>query len=89
MLLDHTVNNERRQIKIEPKFNKFEAIQLVLNTLNAIDVKGYNNCSAVVGCVQYLNKLKDELANEDEAKRQQIKALMEKIASYEQEDEEA
>ena len=74
---------------MEPKFNKFEAIQLVLNTLNAIDVKGYANCSAVVGCVQYLNKLKDELANEDEAKRQQIKALMEKIASYEQEDEEA
>ena len=74
---------------MEPKFNKFEAIQLVLNTLNAIDVKGYANCSAVAGCVQYLNKLKDELANEDEAKSRQIKALMEKIASYEQEDEEA
>lgn len=74
---------------MEPKFNKFEAIQLVLNTLNTIDVRGYNNCSAVVGCAQYLNKLKDELANEDEAKSRQIQTLMEKIASYEQEEEDA
>lgn len=74
---------------MEPKFNKFEAIQLVLNTLNTIDVRGYNNCSAVVGCTQYLNKLKEELAKEDEAKSRQIQTLMEKIASYEQEEEEA
>lgn len=66
---------------MEPKFNKFEAIQLVLNTLNTIDVKGYNNCTAVVGCVQYLNKLKEELAKEDEAKNRQIETLMITIAN--------
>lgn len=74
---------------MEPKFDKFETIRLVLNIINSIDVKGYNNCSAVVGCTQYLNKLKEELAKEDEAKSRQIQTLMEKIASYEQEDEEA
>lgn len=73
---------------MEPKFNKFEAIQLVLNTLNTIDVKGYNNCTAVVGCVQYLNKLKEELAKEDEAKSRQIETLMKKIADMEETDEE-
>lgn len=73
---------------MEPKFNKFEAIQLVLNTLNTIDVKGYNNCTAVVGCVQYLNKLKEELAKEDEAKSRQIETLMKKIADMEEKDEE-
>lgn len=73
---------------MEPKFNKFEAIQLVLNTLNTIDVKGYGNCTAVVWCVQYLNKLKEELAKEDEAKSRQIQTLMEKIADMEEADEE-
>lgn len=73
---------------MEPKFNKFEAIQLVLNTLNTIDVRGYNNCSAVVGCTQYLNKLKEELAKEDEAKSRQIETLMKKIADMEEADEE-
>lgn len=74
---------------MEPKFNKFEAIQAIINTINTMDIKGYNNCSAVVGCIQYLNKLKEELTKEDEAKSRQIQTLMDKIASYEQEDEEA
>lgn len=73
---------------MEPKFNKFEAIQLVLNTLNTIDVKGYNNCTAVVGCVQYLNKLQEELVKEDKERSQQIEVLMKKIAENEEADEE-
>ena len=70
---------------MEPKFNKYEAIQLVLNTLNAIDVKGYNNCSAVVGCVQYLNKLKDELMKEDKERNHQIDTLMKKFVAEQEE----
>jgi len=72
---------------MEPKFNKFEAIQLVLNTLNTIDVKGYNNCTAVVGCTQYLNRLKEELAREDEERSRQIETLMKKISEQEGTDE--
>ena len=72
---------------MEPKFNKYEAIQAILNTINAMDVKGYNNCSAVVGCTQYLNRLKEELAREDEERSRQIDTLMKKIAELEGTDE--
>lgn len=72
---------------MEPKFNKYDAIQAILNTINAMDVKGYNNCSAVVGCTQYLNRLKEELAREDEERNRQIETLMKKIAELEGTDE--
>lgn len=73
---------------MEPKFNKFEAIQAIINTINTMDIKGYNNCSAVVGCIQYLNKLQEELAKEDKERSQQIEVLMKKIAENEEADEE-
>lgn len=73
---------------MEPKFNKYEAIKAIINTINSIDVKGYNNCSAVVGCTQYLNKLQEELTKEDKERSQQIEVLMKKIAENEEADEE-
>lgn len=73
---------------MEPKFNKYEVIKAIINTINSIDVKGYNNCSAVVGCTQYLNKLQEELTKEDKERSQQIEVLMKKIAENEEADEE-
>lgn len=72
---------------MEPKFNKFEAIKAIINTINAMDVKGYNNCSAVVGCIQYLNKLQEELEMEDQETTRRIETLMKKIAELEGTDE--
>lgn len=73
---------------MEPKFNKYEMIKLIINTINTMDVKGYNNCSAVVGCTQYLNKLQEELTKEDKERSQQIEVLMKKITENEEADEE-
>ena len=73
---------------MEPKFNKYEVIKVIINTINSMDVKGYNNCSAVVGCTQYLNKLQEELVKEDKERSQQIEVLMKKIAENEEADEE-
>jgi len=72
---------------MESKFNKYEAIKAIINTINTIDVKGYNNCSAIVGCIQYLNKLQEELAKEDKDRSLQIETLMKKIAELEGTDE--
>lgn len=72
---------------MEPKFNKYEMIKLIINTINTMDIKGYNNCSAVVGCIQYLNKLKEELAKEDKERSQQIETLMKKIAEQEEKED--
>lgn len=73
---------------MESKFNKYEAIKLIVNTINTMDIKGYNNCSAVVGCIQYLNKLREELEKEDKERNLQIETLMKKIAKNEEADEE-
>lgn len=74
---------------MEPKFNKFEAIKAIINTINTMDVKGYNNCSAVVGCIQYLNKLQEKLEMEDQETTRRIETLMKKIAELEGTDENA
>ena len=68
---------------MEPKFNKHSIIQAILSTLDTVDVKGYNNCSAIVGCIQYLNRLKDELTKEDNERSRQIETLMKKIEELE------
>ena len=73
---------------MEPKFNKYEVIKVIINTINTMDIKGYNNCSAVVGCIQYLNKLREELEKEDKERSLQIETLMKKIAENEEADEE-
>ena len=73
---------------MEPKFNKYEAIKVIINTINTMDIKGYNNCSAVVGSIQYLNKLREELEKEDKERSRQIETLMKKIAENEEADEE-
>ena len=73
---------------MEPKFNKYEAIKVIINTINTMDIKGYNNCSAVVGCIQYLNKPREELETEDKERSLQIETLMKKIAENEEADEE-
>lgn len=71
------------------KLNKYEAIKAIINTINTMDIKGYNNCSAVVGCIQYLNKLQEKLEMEDQETTRRIETLMKKIAELEGTDENA
>ena len=67
----------------EKNFNKHYAITSIVNTLNGLEVKGYDNCTAVVGCIQILKKLDEELTKEDQRNETKIETLMKHIDELE------
>lgn len=47
--------------------NAATTIQAVVNTLNTISVSGAHNLSSLLGCIQILNGLREELESKPEA----------------------
>lgn len=48
--------------------NTLETLQAVINTLNQVSVSGYENLNRLLGSIQTLDKLKNELKTQDEKK---------------------
>ena len=67
----------------EKNFDKHYAINSVVNTLNGMEVKGYDNCTAVVGCIHILKKLDEELLKEEAKNESKLEALMKHIDELE------
>ena len=67
----------------EKAFNKHYAITSIVNTLDGMEVKGYDNCTAIIGCIQILKKLDEELTKEDRRNETKIDTLMKRIDELE------
>ena len=67
----------------EKNFNKHYAITSIVNTLDEMEVKGYDNCTAIIGCIQILKKLDEELTKEDKRNEAKIETLMKRIDELE------
>lgn len=48
--------------------NPCERIQAVISTLNQITVSGYDNMNRLLGCMQTLTQIKDELSADGDNK---------------------
>lgn len=67
----------------EKNFDKHYVINSVVNMLDGMEIKGYTNCTAVVGCISLLKKLDEELLKEEAKNESKLEALMKRIDELE------